>query len=195
MPTTCEDITCPENCADLILPPTKFSDCSPEGSLGRIIAIYETGVNYPLTDENSPSEWEGRMNMADDNPAKIRKLIVIGDMPASESTEIPMSGGRIFYGLEQYTINPRIDEVNQENYDYARSQNKCNIRRKFWVETTNGSTFGGPNGIDVSGKWKLVIPESDQELQTLTGVFKFKSETMPCRFMHPLHGTNAGYES
>lgn len=193
MASSCDEIECGEGC-ELVLPPTKFSECAPEGALGQIIVIYETGVGYPLTDENSASEWEGRLNMPDSNPAKIRKLLVIGDMPASESTEIPMSNGRTFYGQEDYTINARIDEVNQENYEYAR-YGKCNIRRKIWIETTNGAAFGGPNGIDVSGKWKLVIPESDQELQTLQAIFRFKADEMPCRFVHPLHGDDIGLES
>lgn len=193
MASTCEDITCQEGCG-LALPPTKFNICSPEGQFGQISELYITNIGYPLTDENSIDEWNGRMNMSDDNPAKIWRILVIGDKPASESTEQEMSYGRIVYGPENHQLNIRIDEVNQENYDFARAFD-CNKRVKIWYKTFSGDAYGGPQGIDVSMKFKHVIPEGQQDLQTLVSNPKWKSKVQPCRFIHPLHGDDIGLES
>lgn len=191
--TTCVDVVCEEGC-DVALPAPKFNICSPEGALGQIREIYQTNVNYPLTDENNVNEWLGRMAMPDSNPAKIHRILVIGDMPASEDAEIQMSYGRTFYGTDNRSINLRIDEVNDENYAYANAFS-CNKRVKIWPVMSGGDALGGPGGIDVSMKWKHVVPESDGELQTFTAVAKWKSKTMPCRFMHPLAGDDIGLES
>lgn len=193
MATTCEEIICEDGCG-LALPPTKFNICSPEGQGGQVSELYVTNIGYPLTDENSASEWNTRMSLPDNDPAKIRRILVIGDKPASESTEVEMSYGRFWYGPENHSLNIRIDEVNQENYDFARAFD-CNKRVKIWYKTFSGDAYGGPNGIDVSLKFKHVIPEGQQDLQTLTAVPKWKSKIGPCRFLHPLHGDDTGLES
>ncbi len=105
-----------------------------------------------------------------------------------------MSYGRIMSGQENHSLNLRIDEVNQENYDYARGFG-CNRRTKIWYKTINGDAYGGNKGIDVSMKWKHVIPEGSSDLQTLVSHPKWKSKFEPCRFVHPLHGDDTGLES
>lgn len=191
--TSCEDVVCGEGC-DLALPPTKFNICNPEVQYGQISEIFITNVGYPLTDENSAAEWAGRMNMADDNPAKIWRLLVVGDKPASESTEQEISYGRIVSGPENHSLNIAVDEVNQENYDFARGFD-CNRRVKMWYKGFSGDAYGGAQGIDVSMKFKHVIPPGTQEVQTLVSTPKWKSKIAPCRFIHPLHGDDLGLES
>jgi len=193
MASSCETITCEEGCG-LALPATKFNICSPEGQFGQISELYMTNIGYPLSDENNINEWLGRMNMADSNPAKIRRILVVGDKPASESSEQEMSGARFVYGPENHTLNIRIDEVNQENYEFARAFD-CNKRVKIWYKTFSGDAYGGPQGIDVSMKFKHVIPEGRQDLQTLVSNPKWQSKLQPCRFIHPLHGDDSGLES
>jgi hypothetical protein len=193
MASTCEDIVCGTDC-DLVMPTPKFNICSPEGKFGQVAEIYRTNPGYPLNDENNPNEWLGRMAMPDNNPAKIHRLIVIGDLPASESAEVEMSRNRFIYGPETNTLNARIDEVNQENYEFMR-QTHCNVGHLIWYVGNGGDAYGGNAGIKVSGKFKHVIPEGTNDLQTLVASFKWKSDTPPCRFLHPLFGNDTGLES
>lgn len=191
--TTCEDVLCDNTC-ESIIPPTKFNLCEPEGAFGQITQLFVTNPGFPLTDENSAAEWQGRINMPDSNPAKIWRLLVIGDLPASESAEVEMSGDRTISGPEQRTLNVTIDEVNQENYDFHRAT-QCNKRFKVWYMAFGGDAYGGPEGIDMPLKFKHVITGNTNELQTLVAAGKWKSKIPPCRFMHPLFGDETGLES
>lgn len=191
--TSCVDITCPEGCG-VALPPSKFNICNPEGAFGQISELFITNLGYPLTDENDASEWLLRMALADSDPAKIWRILVVGSKPESESTEVEMSYGRTISGTENHTLDIRIDEVNQENYDFARAFD-CNRRVKIWYKAYNGDAYGGNKGIDVSMKFKHVIPEGTQDLQTLVSHPKWKSKFAPCRFIHPLQGDDTGLES
>lgn len=191
--TTCEDIVCEEGCG-IALPPTKFNICNPEGAFGQISELFITNIGYPLVDENDINEWLARMSLPANDPAKIWRILVIGDKPASESTEIEMSYGRLAYGTENHSLNIRVDEVNQENYDFARGFD-CNKRVKIWYKAYNGDAYGGPKGIDVSMKFKHVIPEGTTDLQTLVSTPKWKAKIAPCRFIHPLQGDDTGLES
>jgi hypothetical protein len=65
----------------------------------------------------------------------------------------------------------------------------------MWYKAFGGDAYGGPNGIDVSMKFKHVIPEGQQDLQTLVANPKWKTKIAPCRFIHPLHGDDIGLES
>lgn len=193
MASTCEEIVCQEGC-DIALPATKFNICTPEGSFGQISELFITNIGYPLVDENSAAEWLARMALPGNDPAKIFRILVIGDKPASESNEVEMSYGRVINGTENHSLNVRVDEVNQENYDFARAFD-CNKRVKMWYKTYNGDAYGGPNGVDVSIKFKHVIPEGTSDLQTLVANPKWKAKIQPCRFIHPLQGDDTGLES
>ncbi len=193
MASTCEEIVCQEGC-DIALPATKFNICTPEGSFGQISELFITNIGYPLTDENSAAEWLARMALPGNDPAKIFRILVIGDKPASESNEVEMSYGRVINGTENHSLNVRVDEVNQENYDFARAFD-CNKRVKMWYKTYNGDAYGGPTGVDVSVKFKHVIPEGTSDLQTLVANPKWKAKIQPCRFIHPLQGDDTGLES
>lgn len=191
--TSCEEIVCQEGCG-VQLPATKFNICNPEGAFGQISELFITNIGYPLTDENDMNEWLTRMSLPDTDPSKIWRILVVGDKPASESADVEMSYGRTISGPEQHQLNIRIDEVNQENYDFARNFD-CNKRVKIWYKTFGGDAYGGAKGIDVSMKFKHVIPEGTADLQTLVSNPKWKSKIQPCRFIHPLHGDDTGLES
>lgn len=193
MASTCEEIVCQEGCG-IALPATKFNICTPEGAFGQISELFITNIGYPLTDENDANEWLTRMALPDNDPSKIWRILVIGDKPASESQEVEMSYGRIINGTENHSLNVRIDEVNQENYDFARAFD-CNKRVKLWYKAYNGDAYGGNQGIDVSMKFKHVIPEGTGDLQTLVSTPKWKAKIQPCRFVHPLQGDDTGLES
>jgi hypothetical protein len=191
--TVCEEITCPENCTD-VLPIPRFKLCNPEFSFGQISDVYVTNVGFPLTDETSAAEWAGRLEMPDANPAKIIHLVVIGDKPAAEVTSIDVSHGRKAYGNKKHMINATIDEVTDENYEFMR-KTECGKQVLLWYKLLNGKAYGGAAGIEATMNFGHVIPQSAQELENLPGTFNWESKISPCRFDHPLQGDNSDLES
>lgn len=193
MATQCANITCPDDCSEA-LPNVVFRACNPEFHFGQISDVYVTNVGYPLNDETSAVEWAGRMALADNNPAKIIRLVGIGSMPNAEQQAQDASHGRKAYGTKDRQIVFKIDEVSDENYEFMR-KTECGKEVLCWPKTLNGKAFGGPLGIKASMNFGHDVPESASELENLPGTFAWKSKISPCRFDHPLHGDTSDLDS
>lgn len=184
--TACTDITCTSDCQSA-LPEVEFDLCNPEFHFGQVSDVFITNVGNPLTDETDPVEWTNRLELPQVDPAKIIRLLGIGDKPAAESTETEASYDRVAYGVKTHTVNFRIDEVSDKNYEMMRKF-ECNKTVLAWYKTFEGKIYGGAAGIKVTIKFDHVIPESASELETLTGSIKWKSKFHPCRTDWPLQG-------
>lgn len=186
MATACADITCSEDC-NSALPVVSFDLCNPSFHFGQISDVFITNVGNPLSDETSAAEWQARLDLSTSNAARIVRLLGIGDKPAAEGQETEASYGRMAYGSKIHTVNFRIDEVSDENYEMARHF-ECNKTVLVWYKTFEGKIYGGASGIKATIKFDHVIPESAAELETLSGSIKWKSKHHPCRTDWPLQG-------
>lgn len=184
--TACQDVTCLEGCNSQ-LPDVDFDLCNPEFHYGQISDVFITNVGNPLDDETDGTEWQERLDLTASNPARIIRLLGIGDKPAAESTETEASYGRTAYGSKTHTVNFRIDEVSDLNYEMMRKF-ECNKTVLMWYKTFEGKIYGGASGIKATIKFDHVIPESSSELETLTGTLKWKAKHHPCRTDWPLQG-------
>lgn len=192
MATNCTPVICPTNCETLPIP--KFRKCNPSWSFGNIAVLYWANVGYPLTDESDVTEWHARLNLPDNDPAKIIKLIVNAEQPDADVPEIDASGGRKAYGIPKRTITGEIDEVSDENYELMRNL-RCGKTVLCWYEKLDGIAYGGPSGVEMSVKMGHVIPKTAQELENLPFTLTWQNEFDPCRFIHPLHGDNSDLDS
>ncbi len=186
MATACLEITCSTDCQSA-LPEVEFDLCNPAFHFGQVSDVFITNIGNGLTDETDPIEWTNRLSLAQSDPAKIIRLLGIGDKPAAESTEVEASYGRTAYGTKTHVVNFRIDEVSDKNYEMMR-QFECNKTVLAWYKTYEGKIYGGASGISVSIKFDHIIPESASELETLTGTLTWKSKFSPCRTDWPLQG-------
>lgn len=186
MATACENITCEDSCSSA-LPEVEFNLCNPKFTFGQVSDVFITNIGNPLTDETDPSEWQTRLDLTQSNPSKIIRLLGIGDKPAAESQETEASYGRTAYGTKTHSVNFRIDEVTDTNYEMMRKF-ECNRTVLMWYKTFEGKIYGGATGIKATLKFDHVIPENSSELETLTGVIKWKSKFHPCRTDWPLQG-------
>ncbi len=190
MASTCTTPTCAEGC-ETQLPEVQFSICAPVTNFGQIAKIYQANDGYPLTDENSLSEWQA---LAASDPARILEISVIGDMPLASDNEIALSRGRTANGAKDRLVNVRIDETNDVNYEYMRST-ECGVTGRFWFETYGGKLYGGRLGILATIKLGEVIPEGITELVTFQGTIKWKDKFSPCRTDSPMAGIDLVEES
>jgi hypothetical protein len=186
MATACIDITCPTGCS-VELPEVEFDLCNPDVHYGQISDIFITNVGNPLVDETSPSEWAARLALPNSNPSKILDLFVIGSKPAAEGTDVEISKGRTVTGNKNHTVNFRIDEVSDKNYNMMR-QFECGKTVLGWYKTYEGKLYGGNKGIVMSIKMNHAIPENASELETIEGTLTWKAKHHPCRTDYPLQG-------
>lgn len=186
MPSACQLITCVKGCSNA-LPEVEFDICNPDFHFGQISDLFIANLGHPLSDETNQQEWINRMSALGDpsGQSKILRLLVIGDKPAAEGAEIEASYGRTAYAPKVHTINFRIDEVSDKNYEFMR-HHECNRTVLMWYKTKPGKLYGGATGIKASIQLNHVIPESAGELEILTGVLKWRSKFHPCRGFWPL---------
>lgn len=192
MATACTEIVCPEGCATP-LPEVQFDLCNPKFSFGQISDFFITNIGYPLIDETDPVEWNNRLNLPTNNPAKIIRLLGIGDKPAATVTKTAASYGRQAIGNKDHIVNFKVDEVNDPNYNMMR-QFECGKTVLGWYKKFDGYIYGGAKGIKGTIDFNDVIPEDAAQLEVLQGTFEFKAKIHPCRTMWPLQGDleNAG---
>lgn len=170
--------TCPSNCDALDIE-VMFNECAPEFESGQIERVYVAKANAPnFTDVESLTEWTNRLGN------DIFELKVIGDMPEPEVPEIPWVDGEVISGDKKFTVNFRILEVNDKNYQFMRTV-QCNSKYKFWYTTAGGKMYGGNAGITAQFKGSFVIPEDRNDITKLMFVTKWTDSNYPDRSKAP----------
>lgn len=177
-------ITCPTGCENW-LPPVSFDNCDPNVDFGEISHIYVTGQGQFLSDWTDPTEWATRLDDAtEDDETKIRTLVVKGDLPPAESTEVEISNCRTYYSPKKFTINFDVDETNITNHDFMR-QIECGGLFTIWF-TSGQYMYGGTRGIDVNIQMNANIGRGCQNLNLLSGMLKWQAKHSPEKIVNPL---------
>jgi len=182
---------CPTTCSGA-LSEVKFDECAPEYHYGEVSKIYiaestfesvDNAGNPGFNDVTSLTEWNDNLSDTADNG--IRTLIVLGDLPEAETTEIPTSGDRIAIGYKTFNLMFEIDETNEDNYMFLL-MSECGGKYLIWFETSDGLLFGGNAGIEVSLKLNYLIPRERTALQKIMGKATWKSLRSPLRCDSPM---------
>jgi hypothetical protein len=176
--------TCPTDCTGL-LPEVSFSDCAPEYAFGQIKKIYiakSDAANF--TNVEDAAEWAARLSLAGVDPDAIRPLTVVGSKPAPEYTTLELSNNRKVVSIKTHTVDFKIDEVNEENYEFLRAM-ECGQQVKAWY-ATDDYIYGGTDGISASIYMDDIIPEGIKELETFTGKLQWDYRFHPERNDNPL---------
>lgn len=169
---------CPADCDALDID-ILFDECAPEFESGQIKRVHIAKADETdFTNVEDLAEWTARIDV------DIFTLKVIGDMPEPETTEIPWVDGEVVNGDKKFTVNFRILETNQTNYEFMRSV-QCNLRYKFWFETFGGKMYGGNAGITAQFKGSFMIPEDQTDITKLMFVTKWSDSNFPDRSVSP----------
>lgn len=190
MSTACTEPTCGTSCESQ-LPIVNFNFCDPKVKFGQIEEIYITNPGNPLIDETDITEWNTRLALPNNNPAKIIRLDVIGDKPAAAANVVTISKFRKVQGNKDHTLNIKVDDLSDENYDMMRAF-ECGKVVKMWYVTVDGDLFGGAAGIDASVILNHVIPVGAQDIQVIEGTLTWRAKFHPCRTAFVLAGTLQG---
>jgi hypothetical protein len=182
---------CPTTCSGA-LSEVSFNECAPEYHYGEVSKIYIAESNFESVDNagnpgfgdvTSLVEWND--NLSDTVDGKIRTLIVLGDLPEAESTEIATSGDRIAIGFKTFNLIFEVDETNETNYMFLL-MSECGGKYLIWFETSDGLLFGGNAGIEVSLRLNYLIPRERTALQKIMGKATWKSLRSPLRANSPM---------
>lgn len=176
---------CPTTCT-AYLADVSFNECTPETHWGEISAIYLASSTHPgFMEVWELAEWTAWLSNTADLNTNIRKLVVLGDQPEAETTEIAISGDRIVTGYKTFNINFEIDETNWQNYNFLL-MSECGGHYTMWYETSDGLLFGGNEGIEVSLTLNYLIPRERTALQKIMGKVTWKSIHSPFRCDSPM---------
>lgn len=177
--------TCPTDCAGS-LPDVSFNECAPEIHYGEVAKIYIARSDAAsFTNVDLIGEWTTRLSDTSDDPDAIRTLIVMGDLPEPEQSEITISGDRTVVGFKQFTLPFDIDETNDTNYLLLLTL-ECNIKNKMWFETADGMLYGGNEGIEATIRMNNIIPRPRTDVALFSSTAKWKSQTSPLRTASPM---------
>lgn len=176
---------CPTDCSGS-LPDVAFDECAPDVHYGEVAKIYIARVDAAdFTNVDLIGEWTTRLSDTSDDPDAIRTLIVIGELPEPEQSEITISGDRTVVGFKQFTLPFEIDETNDTNYLLLLNQ-ECNIKNKMWFETADGMLYGGNEGIEATIRMNNLIPRERTEVAKFMGTAKWKSQFSALRCASPM---------
>jgi hypothetical protein len=174
---------CPDTCEGYVAD-VSFNECAPETHWGEVSKIYVAEADHAcFMDVGDLAEWTAWLS--DTVDGGIRTLIVLGELPEAETTEVPLSGDRIAIGYKTFNLNFTIDETNETNYNFLL-MSECGGKYKIWFETSDGLLFGGNCGIDVSLRLNMIIPLARTELMTYAGKATWKSLQSPFRVASPM---------
>ena len=182
---------CPTTCSGAVAD-VSFNECAPENNWGEVSKIYiaasdfesvDNAGNPGFSDVTSLTEWND--NLSDTVDDKIRTLVVLGDLPEAETTEVATSGDRIAIGYKTFNLVFEIDETNETNYNFLL-MSECGGKYLIWYETSGGLLFGGNAGIEVSLKLNYLIPRERTALQKIMGKATWKALQSPFRCTSPL---------
>jgi hypothetical protein len=161
-----------------------FNECAPETHWGEISKLYVGPADLAaFLDVSALSEWTAKL--ADTGDDKIRTLIVIGEQPEPEQTEVSISGDRVVVGYKKFIVNAEIDETNETNYNFL-AMSECGGKYLMWYETSDGILYGGNEGIEVSLKMNQVIPKERTGIVKIMVKASWNSLQHPYRCVSPM---------
>ena len=177
--------TCPTDCAGS-LGAVSFNECAPEVHYGEISKLYVARSDAAdFTNPDLLAEWTARLSDTAVDGDSIRTFIGIGELPVPEKTELPLSGNRIIYSPKTFNLLFEVDETNDTNYEFLLNT-ECNLKFKFWYETSDGMLYGGLTGIEGVFGMDAPIPKSREEFAKFMLSVKWKSANSPLRTISPM---------
>ena len=177
--------TCPTDCAGS-LEAVSFNECAPEVHYGEVSKVYVARADSAdFTNVDIITEWTARLDDSGSDANDIRTLIGIGEIPVPEKTELTLSGDRIIYPPKKFTMLFEVDETNDTNYEFLQAS-ECNLKFKFWYETSDGMLYGGNTGIEAIISGDAPIPKSREEIAKFMFTAKWKSQFSPLRCLSPM---------
>lgn len=191
--------TPPSDCATVNLGTIAQDDCFPEQKKSELTHLFigrQDAIDF--TDASSAVEWADRLSQTTTVPSGstaavkdlIRKIAIIGDMPAPQENEKAISGGRNYAGEKNFTMNFEIDDIGAAEYEFVRNFQYGIVNVKAWVKTLGGELLGGNKGINDGKNCRIkawpVYGRGQDEIVKIIGTLTWKGTVSPDRCVSPI---------
>lgn len=191
--------TPPTDCSTVNLGTVAQDDCFPEqkkSELTHLMIARQDAIDF--TDASDAAAWAARLSQSATVPSGstaavkdlIRKIAIIGDMPAPADNEKPISGGRTFNGEKSFTLNFEIDDIGDAEYEFVRNFQYGVVNVKAWVKTLGGDLLGGNKGLNDGKKVRIkawpVYGRGQDEIVKIIGTLTWKGTVAPDRCVSPI---------
>jgi len=166
-----------------VLPIAHADLCDPQAFYGEISMLMFTRLGDDLTEWTSAAEWGTRIDNATALPAEpalapIRQLFGIGALAAPDRPEIKLSRQRKLFGNPEFTMTFEVDDTGDSNWNTLMGGMPVSGQEYAVWFGTEQRLYGGNTGIQATIVMNPNIPNSDEELQTISVTVTWKS-TIP----------------
>lgn len=146
-------------------------NCAGSPKLSQVagVLIAPTGATLPA-DWTSRADWEAVVNNTSVDNTSVRYLTGVGGVDVPEKQVIRVAKGYDILAYRTYSLVLDAYNLSDANRDFLRGF-QCNPTNfRFWIETVDGSIFGGATGIAPNfsdADFPLGAGEADLEKGTL----------------------------
>lgn len=191
--------TPPTDCSVVNLGTVAQDDCFPEQKKSELTHMFIARQDaIAFTDASVITEWTDRLSQSTTVPAGstaavkdlIRRIAIIGDMPAPAENERDISGGRKYVAVKNYTVNFEIDDIGDAEYEFFRPSQFGVIYVRAWLKTLGGDLLGGNKGLNDGVKVRMkaypVYGRGQNEIVKITGTLTWEGTVAPDRCVSPI---------
>lgn len=197
MPVT--TFTPPSDCSTVNLGTIAQDTCFPKQKLSELTYMFlGRGDAISFVDVLDAEEWADRLSQSSTPPvgssvaAKdlIRKIAIIGDLPAPALQEKDISGGRKHSPYKDFTVNFEIDDVDAEEYEFFRNSQYGIVYVKAWLKTKGGELLGGNAGLNGGTEVRMIawpiFGKGPDEIVKIVGTLTWRGQVAPDRCVSPV---------
>lgn len=185
-------VVCPTDCTSTWV---AIEDLNPAcaGPLAKSEVNYlymmlpETGVGP--ADWTDAAAWATVIDNSDTTGVKVKALPVVGNVPAEERADIPLSNGYVAKGDGTFTLTAKIQPLTAGLYDWLRSlQCPGTSLPKFWFTDRGGNMFG-KDVVGIQAKSvavNFILEEGDESYEYANIILVWEAATFPDRIVSPI---------
>lgn len=175
--------SCPTSCEDQ-LEQTGFNSCGPALLDDGMLAILVARAGYGFANIEDPAEHTNRTGDTNTNPDAVRRITGVGAY-SPEYGQVTNLGRLKIYGKNPASFTMKVYDNTPQNYEFARSLG-CNSTYQVWRIGTDGSIYGGNDGIAMvlNAREPMTEDVTGRKYIEITGQYEYKN--MDPRNEYPL---------
>lgn len=140
-------VVCPEGCTDPLLPALATDDC-PKPHLSQIEELFiKPDLASGPTDWELAADWAAVIDNTNATNTKVKRLPVIGGLPAADKTVVELPKGRKMPAERTYKLELRTKDTSDKNVAFAKALQCGSTNFTFWYATRGLKLYGGQDGI------------------------------------------------
>lgn len=178
---------CPTGCTDPLLPALATDDCAkPHLSQIEEVFIRPDAATGPADWEDA-SDWAAVIDNTNTDNTKVKRLPVIGGLPAPDKAVVELPKGKKMNAERTYKLELRTKDTSDKNVAFAKALQCGSTNFAFWYATRGLKLYGGQDGIVPSMvDADLILAAGNGEYEEIVINIEFKACGDPTAIVNPL---------